>query len=99
MDQSFPLCFCILQAIKNWMVGRPGNEAIFLLHSFKALFVVNDNDSVINDNDSVVNDDSETLTCAISKPHKKVRAESHIAQDAFWPSSAVTGQVVYQCSS
>ena len=65
MDQSFPLCFCILQAIKNWMVGRPGKEAIFLLHSFKALFVV-------NDNDSVVNDDSETLTCAISKPHKKV---------------------------
>ena len=21
------LCFCILQAIKNWTVGRPGNEA------------------------------------------------------------------------
>jgi len=27
MDQAFPLCFCILQAIKNWMMGRPGNEA------------------------------------------------------------------------
>ena len=29
MDQAFPFCFCILQAIKNWMivVGRPGNKA------------------------------------------------------------------------
>ena len=27
MDQAFPLHFCILQAIKNWTVGRPGNEA------------------------------------------------------------------------
>ena len=27
MDQVFPLQFCILQAIKNWTVGRPGNEA------------------------------------------------------------------------
>ena len=26
MDQAFPLRFCILQAIKNWMVERPGNE-------------------------------------------------------------------------
>jgi len=26
--QAFPLRFCILQAIKNWMVGRPGKEAI-----------------------------------------------------------------------
>ena len=26
--QTFPLHFCILQAIKNWMVGRPGNEAM-----------------------------------------------------------------------
>ena len=25
--QAFPLRFCILQAIKNWTVGRPGNEA------------------------------------------------------------------------
>ena len=25
--QTFPLHFCILQVIKNWMVGRPGNEA------------------------------------------------------------------------
>ena len=25
--QAFPLHFCILQPIKNWMVGRPGNEA------------------------------------------------------------------------
>ena len=27
VDQDFPLCFCILQAFKNWTVGRPGNEA------------------------------------------------------------------------
>ena len=27
MDQAFPLHFCILQAIKNWTVGRPGNVA------------------------------------------------------------------------
>ena len=27
IDQAFPLCYHILQAIKNWMVGRPGNEA------------------------------------------------------------------------
>ena len=27
MDQAFPLSFCILQAIKNWTVGRPRNEA------------------------------------------------------------------------
>ena len=27
MDQAFPLCFCILQAIKNWTVGRTLNEA------------------------------------------------------------------------
>ena len=27
MDQAFPLCFCILQAIKNWMGGMPGNKA------------------------------------------------------------------------
>ena len=25
--QAFPLRICILQAIKNWTVGRPGNEA------------------------------------------------------------------------
>ena len=25
--QAFPFRFCILQAIENWMVGRPGNEA------------------------------------------------------------------------
>ena len=24
MNQAFPLCFCILQVIKNWTVGRPG---------------------------------------------------------------------------
>ena len=29
--QAFPLCFCILQAIKNWTVGRPGNEATTLV--------------------------------------------------------------------
>ena len=27
MDQAFLFHFCILQAIKNWTVGRPGNEA------------------------------------------------------------------------
>ena len=27
MDQAFPLCFCILQVIKIWTVGRTGNEA------------------------------------------------------------------------
>ena len=26
--QAFPLRFCILQAIKNWTVGRPGNELL-----------------------------------------------------------------------
>ena len=26
MDQAFPLHFCVLQAIKNWMVGRPKNK-------------------------------------------------------------------------
>ena len=26
-SQAFPLHFCTLQAIKNWTVGRPGNEA------------------------------------------------------------------------
>ena len=31
--QAFPFCFCILQAIKNWMVGRPGNEATDWTHS------------------------------------------------------------------
>ena len=25
-DQAFPLRFCILQVIKNWIVGRPGDE-------------------------------------------------------------------------
>ena len=33
MDQAFPLCFCILQAIKNWIVGRPVNEAINLAYT------------------------------------------------------------------
>ena len=28
MDQAFHLRFCTLQAIKNWTVGRSGNEAI-----------------------------------------------------------------------
>ena len=27
MDQACSLRFCILQAIKNWMAGRPGSEA------------------------------------------------------------------------
>ena len=38
MDQAFSLNFCILQVIKNWTVGRPGNEAkiffLFALLSF-----------------------------------------------------------------
>ena len=33
MDQAFPLRFCILQAIKNWTVGRPGNEATTEAHT------------------------------------------------------------------
>ena len=32
MEQAFPLHFCILQAIKNWTAGRPGNEANLILH-------------------------------------------------------------------
>ena len=27
LDQAFLLCFCLLQAIKNRMVGSPGNKA------------------------------------------------------------------------
>ena len=27
LDQAFPLCFCMLQVIKYWVVERPGNEA------------------------------------------------------------------------
>ena len=27
IDKAFPLHFCILSLIKNWMVGRPGNKA------------------------------------------------------------------------
>ena len=27
ISQAFPICFCVLQAIKHWTVGRPGNEA------------------------------------------------------------------------
>ena len=38
MDQAFPLCFCILQAIKNWMMGRPGNEAS--IYMFQILYWV-----------------------------------------------------------
>ena len=30
MDQAFPLCFCILQVIKNWTVGRPGSEVLVI---------------------------------------------------------------------
>ena len=32
MNQAFPLRFCILEVIKNWMVERPGNEAKQILH-------------------------------------------------------------------
>jgi len=31
IHQAFWLCFCILQAIKNWSRGRPGNEARVLI--------------------------------------------------------------------
>ena len=34
MDQSCSLHFCTLQAIKNWTVGRPGNEANCREHGF-----------------------------------------------------------------
>ena len=46
IHQAFSLRFCILQAIKNWSWGRPGNEAIlnsllekrvWFCSSFKAL--------------------------------------------------------------
>ena len=33
MDQAFPLHFCILSLIKNWMVGRPGNKASVCAHN------------------------------------------------------------------
>ena len=39
MDQAFPLCFCILQTIENWAVGRPGNEPIPTL-LLKCLFIL-----------------------------------------------------------
>ena len=32
MGQAFPLSFCILQTIKNWTMGRPGNEATVIVH-------------------------------------------------------------------
>ena len=32
-DQAFPLRFCILKAIKNWTVGRPGNKATTEAHT------------------------------------------------------------------
>ena len=32
MDQAFPLRFCILQAIKNWTVGRSRNETRYGKH-------------------------------------------------------------------
>ena len=28
MDQASPLCFCVLQAVKNWTVGRSGTEPV-----------------------------------------------------------------------
>ena len=35
MDQAFPVRFCILQTIKNRMLGRPGNEArVWVIHGF-----------------------------------------------------------------
>ena len=33
MDQAFPLHFCILQAIENWMMGRPGSVATDYNHT------------------------------------------------------------------
>ena len=32
MDQAFPLRFYMLQPIKNWTVGRPGNKAMCDMH-------------------------------------------------------------------
>ena len=29
MDNSFPIHFCKLKAIKKWPVGRPGNDAMY----------------------------------------------------------------------
>ena len=40
MDQVFPLRFYILQAIKNWTVGRSGNKAICTLLSLQASVVM-----------------------------------------------------------
>ena len=39
MDEAFPLCFCILKAIKNWTVGRPGNEAMMYIYPCTVYFV------------------------------------------------------------
>ena len=33
VDQAFPLRFCILQVIKNWVVRRPGNKTNAYLHT------------------------------------------------------------------
>ena len=30
MNHAFPLCFCILQVIQNWTVGRPGNKSTLI---------------------------------------------------------------------
>ena len=40
IHQALPLHFCILQVIKNWTVGRPGNEAMHLdKTTFSELFL------------------------------------------------------------
>ena len=40
--------FCILQAIKNWTVGRPGNEAIANASLKCLIYSVNGMDHLIN---------------------------------------------------
>ena len=35
-----PSSFCMLQVIKNWMVGRPGNEARNTMHSLSFFYAM-----------------------------------------------------------
>ena len=47
ISQGFALHFCILQAIKKWMVGRPGNEATYyFLRQFSRYHVVGEIEGV-----------------------------------------------------
>jgi len=40
IPQAFSLRFCILQAIKNWRYGRPGNEAEYNYIKPKAMQIL-----------------------------------------------------------